>query len=67
MPLNGERQAPVETGPCRAFVFAKLRNHSLLTLLNDEEARAEPNQQDHGSNQACANTGILHIRLETPT
>jgi hypothetical protein len=52
MLLNGIRQAPVETSADSGFVLAKLRDHGLLTLLHNEEARAHPDQQQSTQNDA---------------
>ena len=60
MLLNGIRQAPIKTSTDSGFVLAKLRDHSLLTLLHNEEACAHPDQQQ--SAQDHTNTQIPEDR-----
>ena len=67
MALNGVRNAPIETCTCGAVVAPKLGNNSLLTLLDNKEACAKPNQDNNTRHQAQQTTGLLEIRIKTAT
>ena len=52
--LNGVRKAPIETCANRGFVFSKLSNDGLLSLLDNEETRPQPNENQGTQNDTNA-------------
>jgi hypothetical protein len=64
MSLNRIGQTPVKTRSNCRVVLTKLGDNSLLALLYDKKAGAEPNQDSDASYQASANSSTFHVRLE---
>ena len=58
-------QAPIETRAHRALVTTKLGDDSLLTLLDNEKAGTQPNQDGNRRNHTHASSGVSHVGLET--
>jgi hypothetical protein len=58
-------QAPIETRAHRALVTTKLGDDSLLTLLDNEKAGTQPNQDGNRRNHTHACSGVSHVGLET--
>src|SRR5690606_5182411 len=58
-------QTPVEACPHRRVVAAESGDDGLLAFLDDEDARAHPDDDDHDGDQAGADARTLHVGLET--
>src|SRR5256885_9350907 len=62
MALDRVRQPPVDAGAHRALVLAELGDDGLLAFLDDEDARAHPDDEGNAGDQAHAHAGAAHVR-----
>ena len=65
MALNRVWHAPVDTCTYRAVIAAELRDHRLLTLLDDEKTRAQPDQGQDPYDHTQRKTSVVERRLKS--
>src|SRR6185369_4929315 len=62
--LERIREAPLEAGVDGVAVAAERGDDRLLAFLDDEDAAAEPDQDDDAADQRRADAGTLQVGLE---
>ena len=62
--LEGIGQAPLEAGVDGVAVAPERGDHRLLAFLDDEDAAAEPDQDDDAADQRRADAGTAQVGLE---